>query len=268
VEWQNLRLLSQEDQLKISDRLRIHPEARAILRRDAVPAPLLGEEGKKERQILQSILARPEFQYNQLKRDPLQLPSRYLNWFYWLLRKVALLMERILGGRRKWLKVPKTGPGFLAWLANPWITYGLISSLAMVMLILLAKFGQSLTCNEKEGEALAQQQDLPDLPDSLWESPGYWSKQADLLISQGKTREAFRSLYLALLAGFHRLNYIDFHRCRTNWNYLTHFRGDSQARNLFQEMTQKFDQVWYGSHFLSSDEYLKYKQAIRGALNV
>ncbi len=268
VEWQTIadRPLSREDRLKISDHLRIHPKAVSILQRDSVPSPL-AEEGKKEKQILQAILARPEFQFNQLKREPVQWPSRYLNWFSWLLKKIALALSRIFGGRRKWLKASKTGPGLLAWLTNPWITYGLISALAIAMLVLLAKFGQSLTCNEKEGEALLQQ-GLLNLPDSLRESPGYWSKQADFLISQGKNREAFRSLYLALLVGFHRLNYIDFHRCRTNWNYLTHFRGDPQAKNLFQEMTQRFDLVWYGSHSPDPAEYQRYKQAIRGVLNV
>ena len=272
VEWQTIavRPLSPEDRLKISDNLRIHPKAASILQRDSAPSPLTEEgkeEGKKENQILQAILARPEFQYNQLKRDAVQWPSRYLNWFNWLLEKITLALARFFGGRRKWLKVSKTGPGLLAWFTNPWVIYGLISALAIAMLVFLAKFGQSLTCNEKEGQALLQQ-DVLNLPDSLRESPGYWFKQADLLISQGKTREAFRSLYLALLVGFHRLNYIDFHRCRTNWNYLTHFRGNPQAKNLFQEMTQRFDLVWYGSYSLAPAEYQRYKQAIRGALNV
>jgi hypothetical protein len=271
VRWQNLRPFSpQKDQLRISDRLRIHPKAASILGRDSVSFPLAeGEKGgMKEMQVLQAILARPEFQYNQLRKDQVQWPSRYLNWFYLLLKKITLLMEKVFGGRKKRFKVSKHRQGLLAWFSNPWVIYGLMSAMAITMLVLLAKFGQSLLGNEKEGETLPQQQGALNLPDSLRESPGYWSKQADLLISQGKTREAFRSLYLALLVGFHRLNYIDFHRCRTNWNYLTHFRGDQQARKLLQEMTQRFDLVWYGSHSLAQDEYQRYEQAIRGALNV
>ncbi|MEW5800700.1 MAG: DUF4129 domain-containing protein [bacterium] len=267
LEWQNLCSLSREDQLKRSDRLRIQPKIPLILERDSAPS-LYAEEGKKERQVLQTILSRPEFQYNQIKKDPVQWPVRFLNWVFWLFKKMVRFTAKIFNTMGNWFRTSTVRPGLLSWVSNPWSVYALMAALAIAMLIILAKFGQSLICNQEEGEVLPPQHAALNLPDSLRESPGYWAGQADLFMSQGKTREAFRSLYLALLVGFHRLNYIDFHRCRTNWNYLIQFRGEQKAKVLFRELTHSFDLVWYGRHPLPQADYQRYRQAVRGVLNV
>ncbi|MEW6378438.1 MAG: DUF4129 domain-containing protein [bacterium] len=259
--------LPRHEQLEKSDCIRVHPKAALILQRDAVPPSLPAAKMERDRQILRAILARPEFQYNRLKKDPMRWTSRLMNRIFRLLEPIARFLGRLFGWRRNRLKMPAAWSG-LSWLFSPWTIYTLMAALAIVMLILLARSGQSLFSGQEEGETLPDRHDLFSLPDRLKDSPGYWYEQADLLMKQGRTREAFRGLYLALLLGFHRLNYIDFQRCRTNWNYLAHFRGDQQTRALFQELTARFDLVWYGRCSLAPDDYERYQKAIKGVLDV
>ena len=69
-----------------------HPKA--ALKKDTLQFPSIDEE-KKERRILQAILARPEFRYDQMKVDPVRLPARYTAWIHDLLKKIAHLMARL-----------------------------------------------------------------------------------------------------------------------------------------------------------------------------
>lgn len=73
-----------------------------------------------------------------------------------------------------------------------------------------------------------------------------WLAEADRLATTGDMRAVYRALYLALLSGLHAREVIDFRRSRTNWVYVQRFRGADGERSLFQRLTGRFDQVWYG----------------------
>ncbi len=70
---------------------------------------------------------------------------------------------------------------------------------------------------------------------------------ADELAAQGSFREAIRHLYLALLARLHRDGAIDYDPTRSNWDYLSTFKGPSGARSAFRDLTSRFDFAWYGN---------------------
>ena len=73
-----------------------------------------------------------------------------------------------------------------------------------------------------------------------------WLAEADRLAAAGDMRAVYRALYLALLSGLHSREVIDFRRSRTNWVYVQRFRGADGERSLFERLTGRFDQVWYG----------------------
>lgn len=82
-----------------------------------------------------------------------------------------------------------------------------------------------------------------------------WIDHAAGLAAEGEDlRLAYRSLYLALLAGLHRRGRIRFRPSRTNGAYVRGFRGPSAGtaesgdgpRASFAQLTTLFDDVWYG----------------------
>ncbi len=73
-----------------------------------------------------------------------------------------------------------------------------------------------------------------------------WLDEAQHLAQAGEFRAVYRAMYLALLSGLHRKGLIEFRRQRTNWTYVSRFRGDESDRSVFSELTELFDEVWYG----------------------
>ena len=84
-----------------------------------------------------------------------------------------------------------------------------------------------------DGEALAM------------DGPG-WLAEADRLAGERDFRAVYRALYLALLSGLHTRGWIDFRKSRTNWTYVSRFRGPDGNRDTFSALTALFDEVWYG----------------------
>jgi len=73
-----------------------------------------------------------------------------------------------------------------------------------------------------------------------------WLNEANRLAREQNYRAVYRALYLALLSGLHAVNKIDFRKSRTNWNYVSRFRGPTEQRDVFASLTELFDLVWYG----------------------
>ena len=71
-------------------------------------------------------------------------------------------------------------------------------------------------------------------------------EQAVRLAQGGDHRMAFRAMYLALLSGLHSAGVIRYRRQQTNWAYVQSFDGPAARRELFVELTGRFDEVWYG----------------------
>lgn len=76
-----------------------------------------------------------------------------------------------------------------------------------------------------------------------------WLSRADELAARGEYRAAVRALYLALLMRADDNGIARFLRYETNWEHLARIESSPKAhRDLdFRGVTQRFDQVWYGS---------------------
>lgn len=86
-----------------------------------------------------------------------------------------------------------------------------------------------------------------------------WAGLADELAARGSFREAIRHLYLALLARLHHDGAIDYDPTRSNWDYLSTFKGPSPARSAFRDLTRRFDFAWYGNLDVTSEAWLAFR---------
>ena len=93
-----------------------------------------------------------------------------------------------------------------------------------------------------------------------------WTTEADRLADEQDLRLAFRALYLALLSGLHKSQRIDFRRNRTNWTYVTHYRGPDEEQGLFAGLTERFDDVWYGLRQPDRDAFGQVKREVGSLL--
>lgn len=103
------------------------------------------------------------------------------------------------------------------------------------------------------GQRIEDQQ--PGQEDALAFSALSWTSRARQLASAGDTRAAIRALYLALLVGLHRSEFIVYDRWTTNREYelmlsvaVGRGRGSEMTSRTFARITEVFDFVWYGGH--------------------
>ena len=73
-----------------------------------------------------------------------------------------------------------------------------------------------------------------------------WMDEARRLAMEQNFRAVYRALYLALLSGLHTAGKIEHSRNRTNWFYVSQYRGPASERTTFSHLTDLFDRVWYG----------------------
>lgn len=82
--------------------------------------------------------------------------------------------------------------------------------------------------------------------DALAMGSAQWLDEARRLAAEQNFRAVYRAMYLALLSGLHSAGKIEHSRNRTNWTYVQQYRGSSDERLTFGELTDLFDHVWYG----------------------
>lgn len=204
---------------------------------------------------LESILAKPE--YNRWKGTVGERMDDDDTWNLetpsWLERKLERIMEWLTSldtsedrSEKKTTAEISTGSMFAT---------GFFSVVGYILLIVAAGFmlfavytylrdrerGPPVQKGARIGVARALEEG-----NALAYNDAEWRNQADNYLERGDIRAAFRSLYLGLLSGLHEQGRIVFARNRTNWHYVRNFRGESEARRNFAEMTDLFDRVWYG----------------------
>ncbi|MFP2927458.1 DUF4129 domain-containing protein [Pyxidicoccus sp. 3LG] len=94
---------------------------------------------------------------------------------------------------------------------------------------------------------------------ALSRPPEGWAHLADELAARGEYREAVRSLYLALLSRLHRDGAILYDVTLSNWDYLRQFRGRSELKAPFRELTRRFDFAWYGNLPVGAQGYREFR---------
>ncbi len=95
-----------------------------------------------------------------------------------------------------------------------------------------------------------------------------WLSQAALLERQGRTREAVRCLYLAMLMRADEFGVMRFLRGETNWEHERRFRRSPARPEGFDLAgpTRDFDQIWYGYREAASADVAEFRAAYEALL--
>lgn len=101
--------------------------------------------------------------------------------------------------------------------------------------------------------------------DPLSRGANEWERYAAQLAAAGRTREAIRAWYHAVLVTLYAAGILHFKKGRTNWEYIAALAPDVPWRAQFVALTRHFETEWYG-HDRSSDDALD--QAAGGARGI
>jgi hypothetical protein len=91
--------------------------------------------------------------------------------------------------------------------------------------------------------------------DPLSRGANEWERYAAQLAAAGRTREAIRAWYHAVLVTLYAAGILHFKKGRTNWEYIASLAPDVPWRAQFVALTRYFENEWYG-HERSSVEAL------------
>ncbi len=170
----------------------------------------------------------------------------FLKFIEWIFTKIV----EFLWGKRG---VPPTGAGaglnFLTPLVWIVVIVGLI--IVTVLVVLRMKFGWKF----KRKVQLISEEEV-DL------SADEWLRKALQLESNLQYREAVRCLYLASLVRMDENRILRFVHSETNWEHYYRYQGlEHKLEGIdLREITQKFDQVWYGFRVRGTIDVDEFKQ--------
>ncbi|HEV2720115.1 MAG TPA: DUF4129 domain-containing protein [Thermoanaerobaculia bacterium] len=82
--------------------------------------------------------------------------------------------------------------------------------------------------------------------DPLSRGANEWERYAAKLAAAGRTREAIRAWYHAVLVTLYAAGILHFKKGRTNWEYIAALAPDVAWRGEFVTMTRRFETEWYG----------------------
>lgn len=82
--------------------------------------------------------------------------------------------------------------------------------------------------------------------DPLSRGANEWERYAEKLAAAGRTREAIRAWFHAVLVTLYAAGILHFKKGRTNWEYISMLPPDVPWRGELVMMTQRFETEWYG----------------------
>lgn len=225
---------------------------------------------QRARDDAQQILARPEFQVVEKKKEDEpkpdekdEPPSEFWKWLEkWLKRFFDWLLDR---DAKPTVRAPAFG-GEMAG-ANV-VMIVIVVALVGLLIFLLLQFRRKDGEEESEGERTGYGEAAlsSDPMSALSKRPETWAGLADELAARGEYREAIRHLYLALLSHLHRGGVIDYDPTKSNWDYLFGFKGPGDAKHAFRELTRRFDFAWYGNLDVTEAAYRAFRTIVQPLL--
>jgi hypothetical protein len=87
-----------------------------------------------------------------------------------------------------------------------------------------------------------------------------WERYARELAAAGRSREAIRAAYHAVLMTLFRAGLLHHQKGRTNWEYVGRLPPEAPARPGFMRLTRAFDREWYGRDQSSAETFAEYAQ--------
>ncbi|MCA9535360.1 MAG: DUF4129 domain-containing protein [Myxococcales bacterium] len=210
----------------------------------AYTLPPLDESDEATAGRVASILSGSEFREFEDARSDSQRADADLSW-----------LERLLEAIARWLREHSENDTGDSASSSPmpvpptW----LFVTLALVLLLAVLAY-LALTWRREQAPRHALDEALGLTHDPRERAPEEHLGEAARLASEGRHREAFRSLYLATLVALDRHREIDFDPARTNWHYLRQM-GPGERAAAFRTFTQLFDAKWYGDEHTTREEY-------------
>ncbi|HEX7183690.1 MAG TPA: DUF4129 domain-containing protein [Thermoanaerobaculia bacterium] len=103
--------------------------------------------------------------------------------------------------------------------------------------------------------------------DPLSRASGEWERYAHELAAAGRTREAIRAWYHAVLVSLFRMGALHYRKGRTNWEYVSALSPGYGWRATFIEVTRGFEREWYGRDRSTPEALREAEDLARGILD-
>ena len=200
-----------------------------------------GDQTAARLAVLDEVLSRPEFTGEE------SWLLRWLREFFEWLR--SLLPEPPAVE----LPVPNA-PVLPPAPAVNWIVVGAVSTLAVVLLALLLRWGVRSwlrSRQEEDGAAAGEPGDEPATPEAA-------RAQAVAFAAEGNFRAAVRRLYLAALLTLQQREVVSSDASLTNRELLDKLRSEDPVRPLLAPVVTTFDEVWYGATEPDAGHFQRY----------
>ena len=165
-----------------------------------------------------------------------------------------------IGRAAKWIaeKLEK----FFEWLASFWPDTpekekrgdirGPVIAIAVAIVILIGAVAFAALRRSRRARQAPLQSAAPAMSshdaDPLSRGANEWERYAAQLAAAGRTREAIRAWYHAVLVTFYSASILQFRKGRTNWEYVAMLAPSLPWRGHFIDLTRRFEVEWYGLH--------------------
>jgi hypothetical protein len=200
-----------------------------------------------QRALLESILARPEYQPEEKRESFIQK----------LLRRVVELIFRLLANL--FGRSPALAPGSgLITVFRILIILAATAALAFGVIKLMQRLrGRS----KQEGESKAREVLGEEIAEDATAAEIF--AKAMEIARRGEYRAAIRRAYIALLCELEERDKLRLHRSKTNRDYLEALRSEQQIFPTFSAMTNSYEHVWYGEERATEKQFNEFTTLYR-----
>ncbi len=89
--------------------------------------------------------------------------------------------------------------------------------------------------------------------------PDTWFVKAEKLANEGRFREAYRAMFIALLMRLHLSQIIELQRGKTNGAYIREVENKLNTDDIrqFRLLTKRYEAAWYGRRLVTADDYYR-----------
>lgn len=219
------------------------------------PPPDLSDAASDAARLSQSAEFQRAREYSdrRLNGDVPSFVTDVLRSFQELLNRIGQAIRDFLRWLFERLFPPISGGGGDAGSAvGNAVIFGVIAillGLTLFLIIRAIRSGQIARAKKLAGGLLEEEEEFLKADE--------WREKAQSLLAEGRAREAIRCLYLASLARLDEANVLEFRRNETNWEHQRRLkRLGERARGIsIDEITRRFDFVWYGHEVRLPDDY-------------
>ncbi|PLS09536.1 DUF4129 domain-containing protein [Neobacillus cucumis] len=142
----------------------------------------------------------------------------------------------------------------------------ILITVMVVILLLLTVTAFILIRNTRRNRLLRKQKPLQSLKDRNWTYMRHLEEAEKLEASEDLTGST-RHLFLAMLLFFHEKEWLEARIWKTNWDYFEELRKVSQHKaDQFNDLAQFFENVTYGQHYVSPEEFQPFRTKIHNML--